>query len=93
MTPSEMENQVGLFLSFPKGEKGIQTVNSMKSYVKKILPENVKVQTTYTGKRLNSCFKTKDKTKFGHQHNIIYLSGQLYGRISWTYNRKSQRSQ
>ena len=43
MTPSEMENQVGLFLSFPKGEKGIQTVNSMKSYVNKILIENVKV--------------------------------------------------
>ena len=32
----------------------------------------VKVQTALTGKRLSSCFKTKDRTKFEHQHNIIY---------------------
>ena len=55
-----------------QGEKGIHIVNSMKRYVNKILPENVKVQTTFTGKRLSSCFKTKDKTKFEHQPDIIY---------------------
>ena len=33
-----------------KGEKGIHIVNSMKRYVNKILPENVKVQTAYAGK-------------------------------------------
>ena len=47
-------------------------VNSMKRYVNKILLENVKVQTTFTGKRLSSCFKTKDRTNFEYQHNIIY---------------------
>ena len=47
-------------------------VNSMKMYVKKILPEIAKVQTTFTGKQLNSCFKTEDRTKFEHQHDIIY---------------------
>ena len=28
--------------------------------------------TTYIGKRLSTCSKTKDKTKFEHQHDIIY---------------------
>ena len=44
----------------------------MESYVKKILPENVKAQTAFTGKRLSSCFKTKDGITFEHQHNITY---------------------
>ena len=44
----------------------------MKRHVNKILPENVKVKRTYTGKRLSGCFKTKDRTKFEHQHHIIY---------------------
>ena len=55
-----------------QGEKGIHIVNSMKMYVKKILPEIAKVQTTFTGKQLNSCFKTEDRTKFEQQHDIIY---------------------
>ena len=48
-----------------QGEKGIHIVNSMERYVNKILPENVKIQTTFTGKRMSSCIKTK-------QANIIY---------------------
>ena len=44
----------------------------MKRYVNKILSENVKVQTAFTGKWLSSCFKTKNRTKFEQQHNIIY---------------------
>ena len=55
-----------------RGQKGINIVNSRARYIKKILPENVKVQTAFTGKRLSSCFKTKDRTKFEHQHDIIY---------------------
>ena len=43
----------------------------MKRYVNNVLPENVEVQTAFTGKQLSSCFKTKDRTKFEHQHNII----------------------
>ena len=55
-----------------QGEKKIHIVNSMERYVNKILPENVKIETAFTGKRLSSCFKTKDKTNFEHQHDIIY---------------------
>ena len=41
----------------------------MKSYVNKILLENVIVPTAYTGRRLSNCFKSKDKTKFDRQHD------------------------
>ena len=44
----------------------------MKRYVNKIPPEHDKVQTAFIGKRWSSCFKTKDRTKFEHQHNIVY---------------------
>ena len=82
MTLSEKENQVKedektsikshiLVLTYTQ-EKGIHIVNSMKRYVNKILPKNIKVQTAFTGKRLSSCFKAKDRTKFEHQHDIIY---------------------
>ena len=44
----------------------------MKRHVNKILPEHVKVQTAFAGKRQSSCFKTTDRTKFEHWHDIIY---------------------
>ena len=82
MIPSEKEIQVkedentrtkNHILVLPyQGEKGIHNANSMKRYVNKILPNNIKVQTVFTGKRLGSCFKTKDSTKFEHQHDILY---------------------
>ena len=82
MIPSEKETQVKedentniknhILVLLYQGEKGIHTVNSMKRYVHKILPKNVKVQTVFIGKRLSSCFKTKDRTKFEHQHDTIY---------------------
>ena len=82
MTPSGKEIQVkedentsikNHILVLPyQGEKGIHIINSMKRYVNKTLPKNVKVQIAFTGKRLSSCFKTKDRTKFEHQHDIIY---------------------
>ena len=79
MTPSEKEIQAkedenisiknhSLVLPY-QGEKGINIVNSMKRYVSKILPENLKVQTAFTAKRSSSCFKTKDRTKLEHQHD------------------------
>ena len=55
-----------------QGEKGVHTVNSLKRYINKILPENVKVQTAFTRKQWSNCFKTKDRTKFEHEHDIIY---------------------
>ena len=82
MTPSGKEIQVkedentsikNRILVLPyQGEKGIHIINSMKRYDNKTLPKNVKVQIAFTGKRLSSCFKTKDRTKFEHQHDMLY---------------------
>ena len=44
----------------------------MKKNFKKILPNNVQPQITYTGRKLGSLFETKDQTIFEHKHDIIY---------------------
>ena len=37
-----------------------------------VLPRNVKIRTCYTGKRLSSSFKIKDKKKFYREHDLVY---------------------
>ena len=44
----------------------------MKRNLKKILPNNVKPQITYTGRKLGSLFETKDLTISEHKHDAIY---------------------
>ena len=44
----------------------------MRKWLNLVLPKNVKIRTCYTGKRLSSCFKTKDRMKFDHKHDLIY---------------------
>ena len=44
----------------------------MKGNLKKKLPNNVKPQITYTGRKLGSLFQTKDQTIFEHKHDVIY---------------------
>ena len=36
-----------------------------------VLSRNAKIRTCYTGKRLGSCFKTKGRMKFDHEHDLI----------------------
>ena len=55
-----------------KGHKGEQVVKSMRKRLNVVLPRSVKIRTCYTGKRLNSCFRTKDRMKFDHEHDLIY---------------------
>ena len=40
--------------------------------MKKELPSNVKLQITYTGRKLGSLFETKDQTIFEHKHDAIF---------------------
>ena len=47
-------------------------IKSKKKYLNVILPRIVRVRTYYTGKRLNSSFKTKETMKFDHEHDLIY---------------------
>ena len=101
MTPSGKEIQVREdentsikynLLALPyQREKGIHIVNSMERCVNKILPEHVKVQTAFTRKGLSSCFKTKDRTKFEHQHDIIYQMKCSAENCSDDYIRESAR--
>ena len=47
-------------------------VNSMRKQLNVVLARNVKIRTCYTGKRLSSCFETKDRKKFDHEHDLVY---------------------
>ena len=50
-----------------QGDKGFNLLKSMKRDVSKLLPEHTKLEITFIGKKLNSCFSIKDKTSFEHQ--------------------------
>ena len=43
----------------------------MKRYLSKLLPEHTKLEITFTGKKLNSCFSLKDKTSSEHQRDLV----------------------
>ena len=45
----------------------------MKS-ISKLLPPEIKTQKVYTGKKLSSCFNVKDRSKFEHQHDVVYYA-------------------
>ena len=67
------ENEKRHLLTIPyQGEKGDYLIKFMKRNLKKILPNNMKSQITYAGRRLGSLFQTKDQTIFEHKHDLIY---------------------
>ena len=54
----ENENEKRYLLTIPyQGEKGDYLIKSMKRNLKKILPNNVKPQITYTGRKLGLLFR------------------------------------
>ena len=55
-----------------QGDKGSNFLKPMKRYVSKLLLDNIQLEITFKGKKLNSCFSIKDKTKFEHQHDLVY---------------------
>ena len=62
------------FLMIPyQREKGEQVIKSVRKTIKRLLPRNIKVQVCLTGNKLSSRFNIKDKTKFEHRHDVIYL--------------------
>ena len=56
-----------------QGRKGEQAIKTIRKTIKRLLPSNIKVKVSFTGKKLNSCFNIKDRTKFEHRHDVIYL--------------------
>ena len=43
----------------------------MRKQLNTKLPEKVKIQTCYTGRRLSSLIRIKGKTKKEHEHDIV----------------------
>ena len=56
-----------------QGGKREQVIKSVRKPIKRLLPSNIKVQVSFTGSKLSSCFNIKDETKFEHRNDIIYL--------------------
>ena len=50
-----------------------QVIKWVRKTIKRLLPSNIKVQVCFTGNKLSSSFNIKDKTKFEHRHDVIYL--------------------
>ena len=53
--------------------------------MKRLLPTNVDPRIAYTGTKLGSCFHIKDKTKFEHQHDLVYEVGCPNPTCNMTY--------
>ena len=63
------------FLLVPyESEKGEHLIKSMERRTSNLLPPQIKTQVAYTGKKLSTCFNVKDKSKFEHQHDVVYYA-------------------
>ena len=69
---SSSNNKIHCLMLPYQGDKGSKLLKLMKRYASKLLPERTKLEITFAGKKLNSCFSIKDKTKFEHQHDLVY---------------------
>ena len=56
-----------------QGDKDINLTKMLKRNLDKHLPNNVKMQVTFTGQKLSTQFNVKDRTKFEHKHDVIYF--------------------
>ena len=54
----------------------------MKKTIHKLLPEIVNAQVAYTGRKLSTCFQIKDKSKFDHQHDLVYHAKCLVNHVT-----------
>ena len=49
-------------------------ISSMRKQVNRVLPDDVKMIVSYTGKKLSTCFNVKNTTVFNHEHDMIYYA-------------------
>ena len=49
-------------------------MEDVKIIISKLLLPEVKKQEAYTGKKLRTCFNVKDRSKFDHQHDVVYYA-------------------
>ena len=53
-------------------KKGDFVIKSMKKRMKTLLPANIRTKIAFAGSKFSTRFQVKDKTKFEHNHNIVY---------------------
>ena len=68
-----LEKQQLLVLPY-QGKKGDLILKSFKKGMRKILPNNVKPQIAFTGRKVGASFQIKDKTEMKHNHDIVYYN-------------------
>ena len=54
-----------------QGGKEEQVIEAVRKTIKRLLLSNVKVQVSFIGNKISSCFNIKDKTKFEQRHDVI----------------------
>ena len=54
------------------GPKSKNIIKSMNNNIQRILTNNMKTRTTYTGRKRGTKFQIKDPTKNQHEHDLIY---------------------
>ena len=65
-----LEKQQLLVLPY-QGKKGDHILKSFKKGMRKTLPNNVKPQITFAGRKVGASFQIKDKTEMKHNHDIV----------------------
>ena len=55
-----------------KGKKGEHTLRNVKRYITKLLPEQEEAALVFTGTKLGTKFKIKDKISKERQHNLTH---------------------
>ena len=61
------------FISLPyKGKEGEKIISQFRKALDKALPNNVQPQFVYTGQKVGSLFRIKDKVPIQHESNCVY---------------------
>ena len=70
---SESANEIKPFICLPyKGKEGDKLISQFRDAVAKALPNSVKPQFAYKGKKIGSYFRLKDQVPMEHQSNCVY---------------------
>ena len=73
-TANPQEQKVHSLLLPFADSKGTTIVKNLNKTLKNVLPSNVKTRITYTGQKLNSSFRIKDKIYEKQKHDLIYYT-------------------
>ena len=74
--------------------KGKQVIKSVrKNYKEVITKQHKNAKVSFNGNKLSSRFNIKDKTKFEHRHDVIYLRTCPETTCNVNYNGGAKRPQ